>query len=212
VPTFKLGPHARQKICFYPKGYNKTLPCVLFIHGGGWTSGRPEEVSGEAPYYHNAGFHLASVGYRYATEAKWPAQIDDVRLAIPWLKGNPYVSDIIVLGASAGGLMAYWLGIDGGIKALMVLHGVAHTGADILYEPGYDRVLSSPREQVQAALCPTFISHGTADTIVPYEGAVLMKDKLVSLGTDVTFHSHNGGHVSPKLSTILTYARSQAYP
>ncbi len=91
----------------------KLMPAVLWIHGGGWEGGR---------YQDNAAWPLAardyftaSVEYRLSGEAKWPAQIEDCKLAVRWLRANAakwHVDPdrIGVWGHSAGGHLVACLG------------------------------------------------------------------------------------------------------
>jgi arylsulfatase A-like enzyme/acetyl esterase/lipase len=91
----------------------KPLPVVVWIHGGGWKAGSKENcpliwLAGE-------GFAVASIDYRLAWETKWPAQIDDCRVAIRWLRTNAKQYDldsdhIAAAGGSAGGHLAALVG------------------------------------------------------------------------------------------------------
>ena len=72
----------------------KPVPLVIMVHGGGWVFGSRRR---QAPnlYEHNvvgriidAGYALAIIDYRLAREAKFPAQILDVRAAVRWLRAH----------------------------------------------------------------------------------------------------------------------------
>jgi acetyl esterase/lipase len=61
------------------------------------------------------GFALASIDYRLSQVAKWPAQIDDCKAAVRWLRAHAATygydaTKIGVVGASAGGHLAALLG------------------------------------------------------------------------------------------------------
>ncbi|MEY4385582.1 MAG: hypothetical protein RLY20_865, partial [Verrucomicrobiota bacterium] len=48
-PTFaevRYGPHERNVLDFWKADSDKPTPLVFFIHGGGWTSGSKERISG----------------------------------------------------------------------------------------------------------------------------------------------------------------------
>lgn len=92
-------------------------PLVLFIHGGGWVAGHtrhsgalanfPEVLSALAA----EGFVVASLEYRLAREAAFPAQLQDARAALRFLRRNAaqYGIDgtrVGVWGGSAGGHLA----------------------------------------------------------------------------------------------------------
>jgi acetyl esterase/lipase len=71
------------------------------------------------------GYFLATVEYRLSGEAPWPAQIEDCKLAVRWLRANAekYHVDptrIAVMGHSAGGHLVSCLGTLGGETSLDV--------------------------------------------------------------------------------------------
>jgi len=97
----------------YPQGATNLLPAILFIHGGGWVAGSYKD----APLLPlaEAGYFAASIEYRLDNEAKWPAQIEDCKLGVRWLRANAarYHVDpdhIGVWGESAGGHLVLCLG------------------------------------------------------------------------------------------------------
>ena len=87
------------------------FPLVLFIHGGGWSTGSKEpgaEYFGGLP---SRGFAVASINYRLSGEAKWPAQIQDCKAALRFLRANAanYGLDpnkMAIMGDSAGAHLA----------------------------------------------------------------------------------------------------------
>ena len=69
------------------------------------------------------GYAAASINYRFSQHALFPAQIEDCKAAIRWLRANAkkYNLDaghIGVWGASAGGHLVALLGTTGGVKEL----------------------------------------------------------------------------------------------
>lgn len=96
-------------------------PVVVFIHGGGWSSGDKSAYDGRARRYALAGFHVVAINYRLAKfedkTTQWPAQLQDVQLALRWIRENainfridPY--RVAVGGDSAGGHLALMLGCN----------------------------------------------------------------------------------------------------
>lgn len=91
-------------------------PLVLWIHGGGWSGGT--EDNPPAQFLAAQGYVVASVQYRLSGEAKWPAQIQDVKGAVRWLRANAstYGIDVDRMGAwgsSAGGHLTAFLATAG---------------------------------------------------------------------------------------------------
>jgi len=92
------------------KRLRKPTPAVLWLHGGGWERGDKNGSSG-ARFLAEAGFVTASIYYRLSGEAKFPADIEDCKCAIRYLRGNAakYGLDpdrIGIAGASSGGHLA----------------------------------------------------------------------------------------------------------
>lgn len=110
--------HANQKLDLYlpakPVG-----PLLVWIHGGGWRGGNKANPPGLAMV--SKGFAVASVEYRFSQHAIFPAQIEDCKAAIRWLRAHAseYGYDpkrIGVWGASAGGHLVALLGVTGHVK------------------------------------------------------------------------------------------------
>ncbi len=92
-------------------------PLVMYIHGGGWTGGHTRQAGATADFpkvlasLAAEGFVVASLEYRLSGEAQFPAQLQDVRAAIRFLKGGAdrYGIDsarVGIWGGSAGGHLA----------------------------------------------------------------------------------------------------------
>ena len=100
-------------------------PAVLWVHGGGWSEGSRLEglETWCCPLLAANGFVAATVGYRLAPEAPFPAQLYDVKGAIRWLRANAdgYGIDPERIGAwgfSAGGHLAALVGTTGDVPGL----------------------------------------------------------------------------------------------
>jgi acetyl esterase/lipase len=102
----------------------KPRPAIVFIHGGGWSGGNKESAIGSLiPFASTGNFFCATVEYRLSGEAIWPAQIQDCKAAIRWLKAHAkeYNVDperIGVWGGSAGGHLVSMLGLTSGVREL----------------------------------------------------------------------------------------------
>ena len=92
-------------------------PLIVFVHGGGWVGGNTRHSGALADFPRvlaqlaAEGFAVASVEYRLAGEAPFPAALQDLRAALRFLKGNAakYRIDagkVAVWGGSAGGQLA----------------------------------------------------------------------------------------------------------
>jgi len=110
--------HAQQKLDLYlpaqPKG-----PLLVWIHGGGWRGGSKDKPPGLALVKN--GVAVASVEYRFSQHAIFPAQIEDCKAAIRWLRAHAkeygYRDDMVAAwGASAGGHLVALLAVTGQTK------------------------------------------------------------------------------------------------
>lgn len=105
------------------------FPLVVHIHGGGWLRGDkrfifpfvdwPSVLASLAA----KGYVVASINYRLSSEAGFPAQIQDVKAALRWLRINAatYRVDparVATWGPSAGGHLAALAGVSCGVTAL----------------------------------------------------------------------------------------------
>ena len=106
---------------YLPANAKGKLPLVIFIHGGAWLSndkyadmGYMKKTVAEIV---SSGFALASIDYRFSTEAVFPAQIQDCNRAISFLYDNAdkYGLDknrFALIGFSAGGHLAILAGLS----------------------------------------------------------------------------------------------------
>ncbi|MDR3110421.1 MAG: alpha/beta hydrolase [Planctomycetaceae bacterium] len=122
IPYVSGGGVRQQLDIMLPDDYKdrtEKLPLVVWIHGGGWTAGSKDNSPNLILV--NQGFATASINYRYATEKPFPAQLEDCKSAIRWLRAhaNEYNFDtekVGVWGASAGGHLVALLGTTGDTK------------------------------------------------------------------------------------------------
>src|SRR5258706_2147047 len=61
-------------------------PSVVQIYGGAWQRGAPGDDARFAAYLAARGFVVFAIDYRHAPEWQWPAQIEDVRAALGWIR------------------------------------------------------------------------------------------------------------------------------
>lgn len=101
---------------FVPDGA-KDAPVLLFVHGGGWTSGDKNLYSFIGRAFAEQGFVTAVINYRLSPEVQHPAHIEDVARAFVWVYRNisqygGTSEKIFVMGHSAGGHLTALLALD----------------------------------------------------------------------------------------------------
>jgi acetyl esterase/lipase len=99
-------------------------PVLVFVHGGGWTSGDKDQREGGRDVYANIGRYFAArgigvavVNYRLQYEVTWREQVADVADAVAWVHGHAgsYGADtsaIVLAGHSAGAQLVARVALD----------------------------------------------------------------------------------------------------
>jgi acetyl esterase/lipase len=114
------GGHERQVLDLYLPKAPKGAPLVVWVHGGAWRGGSKANPPALALALVKEGYAVASVNYRLSQHAAFPAQVEDCKAAVRWLRANAktygYDPDRVgVWGASAGGHLAALLGTAGDV-------------------------------------------------------------------------------------------------
>lgn len=109
---------------YLPENGDGPFPVILSIHGGAFKAGDKGDRQLKPMLEGlNHGYAVVSVNYRLSPEAKFPAQIFDVKAAVRWIRANAnqYKLDpdkIAAWGGSAGGHLSALLGTSGDVSAL----------------------------------------------------------------------------------------------
>jgi acetyl esterase/lipase len=114
-----------QKLDLYLPQGSGPFPVVLLFHGGGFMFGDKADPMGKAgtDLLLNRGYAVAVVNYRLSGEARAPAQIQDAKTAVRWLRAHAGEYDLNpekfgAWGASAGGNLVALLGTSYEVPAL----------------------------------------------------------------------------------------------
>jgi acetyl esterase/lipase len=204
TPGLPEGVKVERNLAYVPKGHERQvldlylpekaagkLPLVVWIHGGGWQAGNKDGCP--ALFLTAKGYAVASINYRLSQHAVFPAQIEDCKAAIRWLRANAdkYHLDkdrIGVWGASAGGHLVALLGVTNGEKELEGKDG--------------DLGQSSGVQCVVDFFGPTDFVHWDRDFNKSVNGVI---DKL--LGGAAPTHTEEARKASP-----ITYVSKDAAP
>ena len=115
-----------QKLDLYlPQEGTGPFPIIVYVHGGAFKFGDKSgnEATSAFPFLLTAGYAIASINYRLSGEAKFPAQIHDVKAAVRWLRAHAAQYNIAserigAWGASAGGHLVSLLGTSNEVADL----------------------------------------------------------------------------------------------
>jgi acetyl esterase/lipase len=226
---YVAGGGSEQQLDLYVPTNRKKEPLVVYVHGGGWGHG---DKAGDSINPNNLqwlwqGYAMASINYRLVQTALWPAQIEDCKGAIRWLKAHAQeygydANRIGAVGESAGGHLAAMLGTTSGTRTFDVGENLDYSSdvtcvvnlfgvSDVTREPSVAATLlgptgksnpdlvrgASPITYVHRDEPPMLIVHGTDDKLVPYQQAEVLADALDKVHARYHFHTVVGGGHNP---------------
>jgi acetyl esterase/lipase len=104
---------------YYPKEFVAKVPVVIYVHGGAFQSGDKRDgiVAGWMPEIVSRGYMVASLNYRLVPQGgTFPYQVQDVKTAVRWLRGNAAkyridTTKIGIIGGSSGGYLVNMMGL-----------------------------------------------------------------------------------------------------
>lgn len=210
------GGHDLLADLYIPEGEGP-FPAVLVIHGGGWIRGEPADMDRYATRLVEQGFAVANISYRLAPEHRWPAQIEDCRTALRWLRSqaeglhiNP--EKIGALGYSAGAHLATMLGVDSpknpAERVAAVVAGSGPYDLRVYKESLYIiKLIGGPPDEFPAAYAdaspitklsaddaPSYFYHGKRDRLVEVEQSINMVAAMKEKGIPVVYREEPFGH------------------
>ena len=114
IPYAQRGETSLLADVYVPKGEGP-FPGVLVVHGGAWMAGNKSRMANTAKLLAEHGYTAVSINYRLAPQHVWPAQIEDCKTAVRWMRQNAaqYKIDptrMAGYGYSAGGQLVALLG------------------------------------------------------------------------------------------------------
>jgi acetyl esterase/lipase len=147
-----------------PKNAKGPHPLLVYIQGSGWL---PQSLYQNIPQladFAHRGYLVASVEYRHSLEARFPAQIQDVKAAIRFLRANAekYSLDperVAVWGDSSGGHLAAMTGVSDGIMEFNTLNYAAESSGVKAVVDFY-----GPTDLLQMNQFPSKIDHDAANS------------------------------------------------
>lgn len=170
-------------------------PAVISIHGGSWARGDKGNSDWRAvcTWLASEGFVAYSVNYRLVPDALFPAAIDDVGLAVEWMRqpdnATQYGIDpdrIGAFGGSAGGNLAALLGARGSgsltegarVAAVAELSGPTDLGYEALVvgaaPAGVQRIVQSYLGCASLANCPQSVAASPLHELDPSDPPVFI--------------------------------------
>jgi acetyl esterase/lipase len=120
VMTIDYGP---SKLDIHQPAPGKSLPVLLYIHGGAWQVGSRKDVDAKPGFFRDLGFLFVSADYRLGPLHKPDRQAADVAAAYRWVQENiaAHGGDprrIVVMGHSAGSHLVALMALRGDLSGV----------------------------------------------------------------------------------------------
>lgn len=229
------GPSGTQFLKVYTPGQSAStpLPVILFVHGGSWNKGSPEDYGFVGRSFVPEGFVVVLAAYRLHPEAVYPAMLKDTAAAIAWTQaniakhgGDP--SRITVSGHSAGAynvamaaLEQRWIEAAGGNpNGIAGVVGLAGPYDFYPFDSDSTRAsfghveegeITQPINHVREDAPPMLLVHGEADTLVRPRNTRALAQALAVTGGEVdTLFLPDAGHNQPLLALASPWRRNGA--
>jgi acetyl esterase/lipase len=196
------GEPARVASVYRRADPSKRVPAVVFVHGGGWSSGDRGLHYRHMHQLAGAGYVSVNIEYRRHPQVGWRDSVADVLRAIRWVRENAAwlgadPDRIAIVGGSAGAHLA----------ALAACDPDARLAAAVLFYPPVDlpEVIGSWGAGLAAALAPYFRGElaqaSPINRIGPHCPPVLTltgdADHMIALGPVRRFHARLSEHGVP---------------
>ncbi len=200
---------------YHPPAGTERRMATIHVHGGGFRAGSKTGVAGSSRAFARMGYVSIASQYRLSGQARWPAQIEDVKAAIRWTRANASrlnidADKIAVAGYSAGGLMALVAagtpdrkefegsggnsGVSSKVAACVSFYAATAANAGLLPD-GSDRAAieaASAATYISPSFAPTIFFHGLGDVTIRPESSINFFDKLRAAGVKVDLHLFQG--------------------
>lgn len=202
------GSETNQYFLYYEPCQLLSDKIIIWVHGGGWNAGSPEDFDYIGQKIAGEGYRFISMGYRLSTQKKYPAQIEDVckgyNHVLTYLKEKGIdTSKMIICGPSAGAHLSSILtfsradreryGVDiSGIIGYVGWGGpycfnekssfVLRTLENRLFPKGYDRKQAEPLNLLTKNHISMLLIQSRHDGVVDFSFAEDFRDKAEKLG------------------------------
>lgn len=194
-------------------------PSIVVIYGGGWQNGTPDKNEPFSCYMANQGYTVVAIDYRHAPQYRFPTQLNDVYLALQYIRDHAFdlevdLEKMAIMGRSAGAQLALLSGYENDVinfKAVVDYYGSINLTHGYNHPPFPDpintrKVLesylgdnpnnlpdlykqASPINHVKANLPPTLLIYAKRDHIVKAKAGAKMAQTLTDARNCAVFLS-----------------------
>jgi acetyl esterase/lipase len=186
-------------------------PTIVTIYGGAWQNGKPTANAEFNRYMAAQGYTVVAIDYRHAPQYQFPAQIDDVRLALTYIQKNAKslevdLDRVVLMGRSAGAQLAMIAAYSAAmpVKAIVNYYGPVNLTSGYREPPQPDPINSravleaflggtpdqkpelydkaSPYTYITPKAPPTLLVYGGRDHVVQAKYGRGLRDRLQTAG------------------------------
>ena len=212
VPVAEVGGAPLSVDVYQPLAPGR-YPVVVQIYGGAWQRGQPGDDASFARYLAAQGYVVFAIDYRHAPRWRWPAQLEDVRTSLSWIRehADAYGADVsrtALVGRSSGAQLALVAAYAPGafpVRAVVSYYGPVDLVEGYRHPPRPDPLgvraveetylggppaarhaiyrEASPIAYVTRPLPPTLLVYGGRDHIVEPRFGRLLHARLRATGT-----------------------------
>lgn len=217
------GPHTANVLDFWQAEGEGPRPLLVYIHGGGWTSGDKKAPRSRFQPFLDKGISYAAINYRHTPTHPLPAPVHDAARAIQFLRSkakewNINPDRIALTGGSAGACTSMWLLLHDDLADPDAEDPVKRESTRVTAAAVAGGQTSIDPKVIEGWLGPNVLKHRMINMAVgetTIEGALANYDKyrdlyvefspynhidksdpplLMTYGGDMTLPSKNAGH------------------
>lgn len=233
-----IGDHPDQKLLVWTPEQSEASgaarPVLLFVHGGSWRDGDPEDYGFIGRTFVDAGFVVVLAGYRLGEAGIYPAMLEDTASAIAWTHDNiaEYGGDadhIVIAGHSAGAynvvmaaLEEKWLAphdlspsdLAGVVPLSSPVDFVPFDSDSTIASFGHvdEPAITQPLNHVSGDAPPFLLVHGEADETVKVRNTRLLTEALAAASVPVdALYFAEMDHAAPLMALAAPFRSRESH-
>ncbi|MDB5345920.1 MAG: acetyl esterase [Schlesneria sp.] len=211
------GPHARNVLDFWKAEGDGPRPLLVYIHGGGWTTGDKKQDSAAYQPFLDKGVSYAAINYRLTPGSPLPAPVHDAARAIQFLRTkaaewNIDTKHIALTGGSAGACSSMWLLLHDDLADPKSVDPVLREATRVCAAAVSAGQTSIDPKVIEDWLGPNVLKHRMINMAVgeqTMEGALKDYDRYHDLYVEFSPYNHVDGQDPP---LFMTYAADMTLP
>ena len=194
----QYGLHKRNVLDFWsaPGAAPRTL--LVYIHGGGWTTGDKKNGRAKVQPFLDKGISCAAINYRLTDTASLPAPVHDAARAIQFLRWNAKrwnidKTRIALTGGSAGACTSMWILLHDDLADPQSTDPVLRESTRVSGAAAYAAQVSLDPKVIEKWLGPNVLKHRMINTSVgepTIEGALKNYAKYRHLYVEFSPYNH----------------------